>query len=147
MAYSRLNFTKNWGNEADFPRYEESETQVRADLQELHDQTRAFLNRTLIPELEAEVFGGKTFLNKTVAPSEWEQDETMALFPYRADIACAGVLPYDVPLVTFAQSDADSSILCPLAETRTNAVRIFASEIPTDAVSVLSIFCVKGAAE
>ena len=64
MAYSRLNFTKNWGNEADFPRYEESETQVRADLQELHDQTRSFLNRTLIPELEAEVFGGKPISTK-----------------------------------------------------------------------------------
>ena len=95
MAYSRLNFTKNWGNEADFPRYEESETQVRADLQELHDQTRSFLNRTLIPELEAEVFGGKTYLNKTVPVTAWEADDTIALFPYKADIACAGVLDYD----------------------------------------------------
>ena len=147
MAYSRLNFTKNWGNEADFPRYEESETQVRADLQELHDQTRSFLNRTLIPELEAEVFGGKTYLNKTVPVTAWEADDTISLFPYKADIACAGVLDYDVPLVTFAQTDADSSILCPLAETRANAVRIFASEVPANAVSVLSIFCVKGGAE
>lgn len=147
MAYSRLDFTKNWGNEADFPRYEESETQVRADLQELHDQTRAFLNRTLIPELEAEVFGGRTYLNRTVSPSDWEADDTLALFPYKADIACTGVLAYDVPLVTFAQSDADSSILCPLAETRANAVRVFASEIPAGAVQVLSIFCVKGGTE
>lgn len=147
MAYSRLDFTKNWKNEADFPTYEESETKVRADMQELHDQTRRFINGTLIPELEAEVFGGKTYLNKSVAPADWAADDTISLFPYKADIACTGVLTYDVPLVTFAQSDADSGILCPIAETGTNIVRIFANEIPKAAVRILSIFCVKGGSE
>ena len=144
MAYSRLNFTKNWGNEADFPRYEENETQVRADLQELHDQTREYVNNTLIPELEAEVFGGKTWLDRTVAVGDWIADETIPLFPFRASLPAPGVTAYDVPLVTFAEADADSGILCPLAETRADEVCVFASEIPAQAVSVRSIFCVKG---
>jgi len=45
MAFEPLEFTKNWENPADFPTYEPDETQVRADLQWLHNETRAGLNR------------------------------------------------------------------------------------------------------
>jgi hypothetical protein len=45
MAFEPLKFTKNWENPRDFPTYETDEQQVRADLQLLHDETKAALNR------------------------------------------------------------------------------------------------------
>ena len=47
MAFEPLNFTKNWENPEDFPTYEPDETRVRADLQLLHDETCAALNRLI----------------------------------------------------------------------------------------------------
>lgn len=44
MAFEKLEFTKNWENAADFPAVETSETQVRKDMQVLHNETRDALN-------------------------------------------------------------------------------------------------------
>lgn len=52
MSFTRMKFTKDWTNAEDFPTYEDSETQVRADLQLLFDELRDFLNETLFPALE-----------------------------------------------------------------------------------------------
>ena len=38
MAFEKLNFTKDWTNPNDFPAYEGDESQVRADMQLLHDE-------------------------------------------------------------------------------------------------------------
>ena len=53
MAFTPLNFSKNWTNPIDFPTYEESEERVRADYQELHNQTRTYINTILIAEINA----------------------------------------------------------------------------------------------
>lgn len=45
MAFEKLQFTKSWTNAQDFPTYEPSEAQVRADLQLLHDEARNGLNK------------------------------------------------------------------------------------------------------
>jgi len=47
MAFEPLEFTKNWENSEDFPTYEPDESQVRADLQWLHNETRDGLNRLI----------------------------------------------------------------------------------------------------
>lgn len=69
MALERLRFTKDWTNPGDFPTYEADEAAVRADMQLLHDETRDYLNETLLPELEelgaAQAVGKSAF--KTVA--------------------------------------------------------------------------------
>lgn len=52
MAFKKLNFTKTWCSPSDFPTEQDNETQVRADLQLLHDECRDGLNR-LMEELEA----------------------------------------------------------------------------------------------
>lgn len=52
MAFQTLEYTKSWRNAGDFPTYEPDETQVRADLQLLHDEARDGLNR-LVEELNA----------------------------------------------------------------------------------------------
>lgn len=52
VEFEKLKFTRDWNNTSDFPTYEENEQKVRADMQALHDETKEFINETLIPELE-----------------------------------------------------------------------------------------------
>lgn len=55
MALSNLEFTKNWTDPEKFPTLVTSETQVREDMQALHDETKNFLNENLIPEVANEL--------------------------------------------------------------------------------------------
>lgn len=56
MSYfEKLEFTKDWTSADDFPTYEPDETQVRADMQLLHNEAKAALN-ALIEKLEAAEF-------------------------------------------------------------------------------------------
>ena len=52
MSLNKLTFGKDWTSALDFPTYEVSEEQVRADLQYHPDQIRDFLNDELIAALE-----------------------------------------------------------------------------------------------
>lgn len=52
MGFDRLKFTKEWTDHAAFPTVETDEAKVRADMQVLHDEAKAALNR-LIDALEA----------------------------------------------------------------------------------------------
>lgn len=47
MAFERLAFEKTWGSEEDFPTYQDSEAQVRADLQYHPDAVKDFINGLL----------------------------------------------------------------------------------------------------
>ena len=60
MEFKKLSFTKDWNSKTDFPTYEPDEAQVRRDLQCLHDETREFINETLIPEVEEALSGIET---------------------------------------------------------------------------------------
>jgi hypothetical protein len=53
MAVRPLAFTKSWMSKEDFPTFEENETQVRTDMEELHVQTRDYINNTLIADIKA----------------------------------------------------------------------------------------------
>ena len=53
MALKQLNFSKSWTEPADFPTVETDETVIRQDMQQLHDETKAYLNGTLLPAIEA----------------------------------------------------------------------------------------------
>lgn len=56
MGYlEKLEFSKDWTNAEDFPTYEADESQVRADLQLLHDEAKAAIN-ALVEKLESEEF-------------------------------------------------------------------------------------------
>ena len=44
MGFDRLKFSKDWNSTTDFPTVETSETQVRADMQLLHDESKSALN-------------------------------------------------------------------------------------------------------
>lgn len=52
MAFLPLKFSKSWKNSQDFPTYEPDETQVRADMQLLHDETKDGFN-ALVDALNA----------------------------------------------------------------------------------------------
>ena len=49
--FPHLSFTKNWENPEDYPTYEPDETQVRKDMQSLHDEVKDYINGKLIPEI------------------------------------------------------------------------------------------------
>lgn len=53
MAFSRLSYGKVWTSNEDFPSYEDSETQVRADMQYHPDAVKDFINSVLLSELES----------------------------------------------------------------------------------------------
>lgn len=53
MPFTELEYTKSWTSVVDFPTYEDNETQIREDAQYLHDETKNFINDTLIGELES----------------------------------------------------------------------------------------------
>ena len=56
MGYlEKLEFSKDWKNAEDFPTYEADESQVRADLQLLHDEAKVAIN-ALVEKLESEEF-------------------------------------------------------------------------------------------
>lgn len=52
MALDKLSFTKDWNNPEDFPTYEPSESKVRSDMQQLHDETKDYLNKKVVPAVE-----------------------------------------------------------------------------------------------
>ena len=53
MALKQLSFSKNWTDPADFPTVETDESVIRQDMQQLHDETKDYLNGTLLPAIEA----------------------------------------------------------------------------------------------
>lgn len=56
MGYlEKLEFSKDWTKAEDFPTYEPDESQVRADLQLLHDEAKAAIN-ALVEKLESSEF-------------------------------------------------------------------------------------------
>lgn len=55
-----LTFSKNWTNAEDFPTYEASEEQVRADMQLLHNETRDYINANLVDPENFAVAAGAT---------------------------------------------------------------------------------------
>ncbi|MDY3281698.1 hypothetical protein [Dysosmobacter sp.] len=73
MALKQLSFSKSWTNPADFPTVETDETVIRQDMQQLHDETKAYLNGTLLPAIE----GGFVPAGRTVNGHALTEDVTV----------------------------------------------------------------------
>lgn len=82
-----------------------------------------------------------TFENKTVATSAFASNTTIASHPYRASVALSGVTASMIPSVTFSQEAVDLGILAAIANTYDGGVYIYASEVPSAAIEILSIIC------
>ena len=83
-----------------------------------------------------------TFTNVAVPTSAWVSGGHPD-FPYYADVSCQGVTENHMPNVVFDVEDSTSGIFCPVCQSYSNVVRIFASEIPSADMTISSIQCIK----
>lgn len=84
-----------------------------------------------------------TFSDKTVATSAWTEDATYEDYPYRAKITCAGIDANYVPYITFSLQDAVEGIISPIAQSISNGIYIYASEIPEEKITIPTIQCIR----
>ncbi len=83
------------------------------------------------------------FTDKQVATSAWAADSTYPSYPYKANITCSGVTSNYYAEVTFDLDDAISGFYCPLCSTGSNIVSIYAISVPTAAITIPTIICIK----
>lgn len=84
--------------------------------------------------------------NVSVASSAWSSNSTPssyvdAGFPYRATISVSGITANMIPQVVFDLNDSMSGIFAPVAESVTNGVQIYASDIPESDITIPTIIC------
>ena len=82
------------------------------------------------------------FLELTVEPENWQEDETYGDYPFRAAVALDGVTEDFAPSVTFAPEDALENIFAPVAETYDGGIYIYACESPAETVTIPAIVCI-----
>ena len=74
-----------------------------------------------------------------VATSAWASDTTYTDYPFRVSIPIDGCTANHIPEVTFALSDATSGNFAPISETYDGGVYIYASEQPSEAMTIPTI--------
>lgn len=67
MAIEKFAFTKVWTSASDFPTVETDEAAVRADLQELHNETRDYINNVMLKAVDDAIAGMQTWTTQAVA--------------------------------------------------------------------------------
>jgi hypothetical protein len=67
MAITKFAFTKDWTNSSDFKTVENDEAKVRADLQELHNETRDYINNTILASVDSAIADMQTWTKNAVA--------------------------------------------------------------------------------
>lgn len=67
ISIQEFQFTKDWNNPTDFPTFQSNEEQVRADQQELHNQTRDFINGVLLGAVKKAIAENQEYVEKAVA--------------------------------------------------------------------------------
>ena len=77
----------------------------------------------------------------TVYAEDWEDDpdETSAAFPYRASVPLEGVTADMFTSVVFDIDDACSGNYAPVTQSDSGVVYIYASEIPEDDITILTV--------
>lgn len=113
MAFERLQYGKSWEDPADFPAYEDSEAQVRADLQYHPNAVRDYINEKLIAALEGPEGAASLGVTGTAQGSKTLQavlDEYMARFERVDDdisVVAAGGIPTQAQCVAVPFSAGD----------------------------------------
>ena len=77
--------------------------------------------------------------NISVATSAWASDATYADCPFKASIPIAGCTTDYIPDVVLSLEDATSGNFAPIAETYDGGVYIYATEVPTEAMTIPTI--------
>ncbi len=109
MPFTRLQYGKVWTSSGDFPTFEESEMQVREDLQYHPDAVKLFLNNTLLKELEASSAAGKIGDGRKGNLAATLSDIYATLSTHAKDIEnlAAGEAPESVKASAFAFASTD----------------------------------------
>ena len=63
---NNMEFSRVWTDSEDFPTYESSEEQVRADMQALHTEMQAYVNQTVVPKINEVIGEVNAFEEQTV---------------------------------------------------------------------------------
>ena len=79
-----------------------------------------------------------SFKNINVAASSFVSNTTLSSHPYRASVALTGVTESMIPSVTFSQDAVNLGVLASVANTYNGGIYIYASEVPSGAISILS---------
>ena len=83
----------------------------------------------------------KNLINVEVAVADWEADATYSDYGYKAEIDAPGITSDFSPDVRFAYDEISSGIFGPIADTDTDKVIIYASEVPESAITIPVIIC------
>lgn len=78
-----------------------------------------------------------------VATSDWNSSTAYSSYPYEASITVSGCTTNHVPEVIFSVADAISNAFAPICVSGTDTVIIYATEIPSDAMTIPTIECRK----
>lgn len=99
--------------------------------------------KLVISNLEGKIPGAeiKNLVNAEVAVADWEVDATYSDYGYKAEIGLQGVTSDYSPDVRFAYAEISSGIFAPVADTDTDKVIIYASEVPESAIIIPAIIC------
>lgn len=84
--------------------------------------------------------------NVSVASSAWSSNSTPssyvdAGFSYQATVPISGITTNMIPQVVFDLNDSMSGIFAPVADSVTNGVQIYASDIPENDIIIPTIIC------
>lgn len=92
-----------------------------------------------LPAEKVLVFGPQT-----VQTSAWAADSSYEGYGFRAAVALSGVTADYFAYVAFGAVDAVGGKLAPFCDTYAGGVYIYATEQPSEAVSIGSVLCSKG---
>jgi len=92
-------------------------------------------------QFERQLDDALTASNVAVAVADFVVDSTYTDYGYKAEISMPGVDSNYSPDVRFSLADATSGIFAPVADTDTDKVIIYASEVPAADITIPVIIC------
>lgn len=84
------------------------------------------------------------FTNISVSTSAFASNSTYGDYPFRASVALSGVTSTMVPQVVFSVGALAGNSFAPVAECYNGGIYIYASNQPTDSITIPTIICWKG---
>lgn len=79
------------------------------------------------------------FTGIIVQPRLFSLDSTYENYPYKATLDLTGVTASMIPVVIYNMNDATSGILSPVAETKAGSISLYASEVPSNDITIPAI--------
>lgn len=81
------------------------------------------------------------FLNTTILPAAFENDETYEDYPYKASLVLSGVTSTMIPEVVFGLTEILEGIFAPISETFNGGIYLYSNDIPDATIIIPTIIC------